>query len=53
MLLTVTERGLYCEAGDFYVDPWMPVPRAVVTHAHSDHARWGCNTYLGARDANT
>ena len=50
MLLTVTERGLYCEAGDFYVDPWMPVPRAVITHAHGDHARWGCEAYLGASD---
>ncbi len=48
-LLTETPRGLYCEAGDFYVDPWRPVPRAVITHAHSDHARWGCNKYLAAR----
>jgi putative mRNA 3-end processing factor len=48
--LTVTERGLYCEAGDFYIDPWLPVPRAVITHAHGDHARWGCDVYLGARD---
>src|SRR5258706_15730328 len=47
-LLSVTERGLYCEVGDFYVDPWRPVERAVVTHAHSDHARWGCGRYLTA-----
>ena len=49
MLLRVTDHGLYCEAGDFYVDPWLPVPRAVITHAHGDHARWGCDAYLGAR----
>lgn len=45
-LLRVTESGLYCEAGDFFVDPWRPVDRAVVTHAHSDHACWGCRQYL-------
>jgi putative mRNA 3-end processing factor len=50
MLLRTTERGLYCEAGDFYVDPWMPVDRAVITHAHGDHARWGCRAYLAARE---
>ena len=50
MLLRETERGLYCEAGDFYVDPWLPVPRAVITHAHGDHARWGCDAYLASRE---
>ena len=50
MLLSVTDRGLYCEAGDFYIDPWLPVPRAVITHAHGDHARWGCDSYLGTRE---
>jgi putative mRNA 3-end processing factor len=45
-LLEVTDRGLYCAAGDFYVDPWRPVPRAVITHAHADHARSGCDRYL-------
>jgi putative mRNA 3-end processing factor len=49
-LLRVTEDGLYCEAGGFHVDPWRPVERAVVTHAHSDHARWGCERYLGSRE---
>jgi putative mRNA 3-end processing factor len=46
MLLRTTDRGLYCEAGDFFVDPWAPVARAVVTHAHSDHLTWGCDHYL-------
>jgi putative mRNA 3-end processing factor len=49
-LLRLTEHGLYCEAGDFHVDPWRPVGRAVVTHAHSDHARPGSARYLGARE---
>lgn len=45
-LLRVNANGLYCETGDFYIDPWCPVPTAVITHAHSDHARWGCDRYL-------
>ncbi|HEX4681273.1 MAG TPA: ligase-associated DNA damage response exonuclease [Gemmatimonadaceae bacterium] len=45
-LLRLDERGLYCSAGDFYVDPWEPVTRAVITHAHGDHARWGSASYL-------
>lgn len=45
-LLTLTARGLYCEPGDFYVDPWEPVERAIVTHAHGDHATWGSRAYL-------
>jgi putative mRNA 3-end processing factor len=47
-LLVVTESGLYCQAGGFYIDPWAPVDRAVITHAHSDHARWGSKSYLVA-----
>src|SRR4051794_34010461 len=45
-VLRVTSDGLYCPAGDFHIDPWRPVERAVITHAHSDHARWGCRPYL-------
>src|SRR4051812_27254912 len=47
-LLTVTERGIYCPAGDFYIDPWRGVDFAVITHAHSDHARLGSRYYLTA-----
>lgn len=47
-LLKVAVSGLYCEAGDFYIDPWEPVERAVITHAHSDHARIGSAGYLAA-----
>ena len=50
MLLSVTDRGLYCEAGDFYIDPWQPVDRAVITHAHGDHARWGSRHYLASAE---
>jgi putative mRNA 3-end processing factor len=45
-LIEPSRDGLYCAAGDFHIDPWRPVPRALVTHAHSDHARWGCDSYL-------
>lgn len=47
-LVTQTNDGLYCPAGRFHIDPWNPVERAVVTHAHADHAREGCGTYLAA-----
>ena len=45
-LLEIDANGLYCTAGDFYVDPWRGVERAVITHGHSDHARWGSARYL-------
>ena len=40
-LVTLRPQGLYCPPGDFYIDPWRPVHRAVITHAHADHARAG------------
>jgi putative mRNA 3-end processing factor len=45
-LIEFSEKGLYCRAGGFYIDPWRPVDKAVITHAHSDHARWGSQWYL-------
>lgn len=45
-LITLTARGLYCKQGDFYIDPWKPVSRALITHAHSDHAYRGNQKYL-------
>jgi putative mRNA 3-end processing factor len=42
-------EGLYCPPGDFYIDPWRPVARAVITHAHSDHARIGHGHYLASQ----
>lgn len=47
-LLTINQNGLYCSAGDFYIDPWRPVNSAIITHAHSDHARIGSQHYLTA-----
>ncbi len=49
-ILVPTDRGLFCPAGDFYIDPWQSVERAVITHAHSDHARWGMGRYLSSRE---
>jgi len=46
-------EGLYCPAGDFYIDPWRPVARAVITHAHADHARIGHGHYLAASPGET
>lgn len=45
-VLSFTDRGLYCAAGDFFIDPWRPVARALITHGHSDHARAGHGAYL-------
>jgi putative mRNA 3-end processing factor len=45
-LLTFTDFGIYCPRADAYIDPWKPVDRAIITHAHSDHARWGSTYYL-------
>jgi putative mRNA 3-end processing factor len=50
-LITVAAEGLYCEAGGFHIDPWLPVPRALVTHAHADHARPGSTAYLCAAES--
>jgi putative mRNA 3-end processing factor len=44
-LVVGTASGLYCPAGDFHIDPWGPVPRAVITHAHGDHLRAGSGHY--------
>jgi putative mRNA 3-end processing factor len=49
-LLVERPEGLYCPAGDFYIDPWRPVDRAVITHAHADHARPGHQHYLASED---
>lgn len=44
-LVVMRPEGLYCPAGDFHIDPWRPVPRAVITHGHGDHARAGMGRY--------
>ena len=45
-LLRVDQNGLWCEAGGFWIDPWLPVAKALITHGHSDHARGGSSAYL-------
>jgi putative mRNA 3-end processing factor len=45
-LLELTESGLYCPKAGIFIDPWKPVDKAIITHAHSDHARWGMKKYL-------
>ena len=49
--LIFTEKGIYCPAGDFYIDPWRPVDRALITHGHADHARSGHQRYLATHQA--
>jgi len=51
MLIEFTDRGLYCPQADVYIDPWRPVPKALITHGHSDHARWGHQAYLATEAA--
>ncbi|MBX3619205.1 MAG: ligase-associated DNA damage response exonuclease [Rhizobacter sp.] len=50
-LIIQRPEGLYCPPGDFYIDPWRPVDRAVITHAHGDHARVGNGHYLASADS--
>ena len=50
-VLTFTENGIYCRAGDFYIDPWRSVGRALITHGHADHARSGMGSYLATHAA--
>lgn len=50
-LLEINACGIYCPAADIYIDPWKPVDKALITHAHSDHARWGNKYYLAHKDS--
>lgn len=45
-LLIHTALGLYCPKADVYLDPWKPVKKAILSHGHADHARWGSSSYL-------
>ncbi|NRA93385.1 MAG: ligase-associated DNA damage response exonuclease [Psychroserpens sp.] len=45
-LIRFTKKGIYCIPGKFYLDPWYPVDKALITHAHADHAKWGMKHYL-------
>ena len=49
-LVVARPEGLFCVPGNFYIDPWRPVERAVITHGHADHSRTGHGHYLAHRD---
>jgi putative mRNA 3-end processing factor len=48
-MLILTPKGLFCPPGNFYIDPRGAVDHAIITHAHSDHARRGAKEYYCAR----
>lgn len=50
-LLTFTSSSIYCPSADIHIDPWKKVERAIITHAHADHARYGCKHYLAHKDS--
>lgn len=50
-LLQFTGKSIECEAAGIHIDPWQKVDRAIITHAHSDHARFGCKHYLAHRES--
>lgn len=50
-LLTFNSKSIYCPLANVHIDPWVPAERAIITHAHSDHARWGCKHYLAHKDS--
>jgi len=45
-LLAFNDNGIYCEEAKVYLDPWKPVDKAIITHGHADHSRWGHNQYI-------
>lgn len=45
-MLEFRPQGMFCKPGNFYIDPWLPVDFALITHGHADHARWGMKKYL-------
>lgn len=51
MVLEFKPQGIYCPSGDFFIDPWRPVDRALITHGHADHARPGHARYLATDSA--
>jgi putative mRNA 3-end processing factor len=49
-LLQFTKKGIYCKPAGVYLDPWKPVAKALITHGHADHSRWGHKKYLTHND---
>lgn len=50
-LLRFIDQGIHCPEGGFHIDPWRPVPRALITHGHADHSRPGMGAYLATEGA--
>lgn len=50
-LLQFTARGIHCPPADIYIDPWQPVDRAMITHGHADHSRYGSKHYMATSAA--
>lgn len=48
-MIEFTDKGIYCAKANVYIDPWVPVDKALITHAHSDHAYPGCQSYLATK----
>ena len=49
-LIKYTENGLYCEIADIWIDPHKPVKKALITHAHMDHFKFGCDEYISTHE---
>lgn len=45
-LLHFNNKGIYCKQADVYLDPWKPVKKAIISHGHADHSRWGHQHYI-------
>ena len=45
-LLQFTSNGIYCEKAQVYLDPWKPVDKAIISHGHADHSRYGHKQYI-------
>ncbi|QXP51408.1 ligase-associated DNA damage response exonuclease [Cellulophaga sp. HaHa_2_1] len=45
-LLQFTDKGIYCSVAKVYLDPWKPVDKAIITHGHADHSRYGHKSYI-------
>ncbi|WP_034893426.1 ligase-associated DNA damage response exonuclease [Gillisia sp. Hel_I_29] len=45
-LLAFNDKGIYCAEADVYLDPWRPVDKAIISHGHADHSRWGHKQYI-------
>lgn len=48
-LLEFNDKGIYCEKANIYLDPWLPVDKAIITHGHADHSRFGNKYYITHR----